>query len=199
MIMVSTLLSPRTLLLATVLLLSTALAQAQTPYGYFGVDLLGSELTEDDGAFHSNFDDRSAGLRINAGYRASQWFGFEGAMQVLGEFDSGESDLRYSAASVAATLYLPLFGPVVEPYARIGGGVMSIEQTSQFRRTNDSKPMGTAGAGVQFNITEEVALRLGVDAYAFETRFGGTQRADGSLDRAEQVLSSAHAGLKVKF
>ncbi|TVP60539.1 MAG: porin family protein [Halomonadaceae bacterium] len=185
--------------MALTLLLTPAMAQAQTPYGYFGVDLLGSELTEDDGAFQDNFDDRSAGLRINAGYRASRLFGFEGALQVLGEFDTGETDLRYSAASVAATLYLPFLGPVVEPYARIGGGIMTVEQTSRFRRSSDSKPMGTAGLGLQFNITEEVALRLGADAYAFETRFGASQRADGSLDRAEQVISTAHAGLKVKF
>jgi len=191
-------------LLAMVLAVAPALAQAELSYVYLGVDMLGSELTEDDGAFGEGADDRSGGLRINAGYRANYWVGVEAALQSLGEFDTGENDVRYGSLSLSAMFYLPLVTRIVEPYARVGGGLMTVEGSFRpdggfYRRARDTKPMGTAGFGLQFNVHEDVALRIGVDGYAFETRIGGRVNDEGELDRADQVISTGHLGLKVMF
>lgn len=189
------------ILLFALMTLTVTPAQAQQtlPYGYFGVDFLGSELTKDDGIFRGGFDERSAGLRINAGYRANTWIGFEGAMQSLGSFQNANVQLSYDALSGVLMVYLPIEGRVFEPYARLGGGLMSIEASSRFRRASDTKPMGTVGAGLQINFNTEVALVLGVDHYTFETRFGGSVDENGSYDHSNQQLDTAHAGLKVKF
>ncbi|MDX1588015.1 MAG: outer membrane beta-barrel protein [Oleiphilaceae bacterium] len=189
-----------TLLLLPLLLLSgPSMAREPLPYGYFGVDLLGSELTRDDGIFQGGFDDRSGGLRVHAGYRHNNWLGFEGAVQSLGSFSNPRVELSYGALSGSLMLYLPIEGRVFEPYARLGAGLMSIEARSAFRYATDTKPVGTLGAGLQVNINDRVAMRLGVDHYSFETRFGGSIREDGSFDHAIQQLDSAHAGVMVKF
>lgn len=181
-----------------------ATAQAELPYSYSFIEPLASQMSEDDGLFQENADDRSGGLRLGLGYRANNWIGAEGAVQSLGRFDTGDREVRYGAMTVSALFYVPIVTRIFEPYARLGGGIASIDgglrRTERgFVRSNDVKPVWAAGAGLQVNFSDGFAVRAGVDRHGLETRIGGREDEDGNLERSDQRIDSAYLGLKFKF
>ncbi len=186
------------------LLFLPALAQAELPYTYSFLEPLASEMTEDDGMFENGSDDRSAGLRAGLGYRANNWVGVEGAVQSLGRFDTGETEVRYGALTVSGLLYVPIVTRTFEPYARVGGGLAGVESGVRrtergFTRSHDTKPVWSVGGGVQVNFSDTFALRVGAERHGLETRVGGRIDEDGNLQRADQRIDSAYLGLKWMF
>lgn len=176
------------------LMLAASPALAEAPYGYWGIDLLGTELRDDDGAFGEDLDDTSASLRLFGGYRANDWLGVEAGLQGLGRYRTNDSRFRYSAATISAMLYLPLATRTVDIYGRIGGGIARVSERGG--SDSDSKPVGTAGLGLQFHVNPQLALRMGADLYVLEPRL---EDEDGESFTAQQEIAAGYLGLSLLF
>ena len=168
-------------------------AQGSDRYGYWGFDLLSTELAEDDGAFGAELDDTSAALRIHGGYRANRWLGIEGALQGLGNYHDNGNRFDYSALTLAGMLYLPV-SRSFEFYARAGGGVGWVRD--QNRRETNNKPIGMVGVGAKAHVSPVLALRGGVDAYAISPRIVD---ADGNAETRDQGIGVGYVGLSFFF
>ena len=108
-------------------LLAPAVASASSPrtYGYFGVDLAGTKITQGADDVVEGFDDESADIRFHGGYRANRWIGIEGGFHGLGRYREGSYRAGYSALMVTGMLYLPVTCSV-DLYGRAGGGVGAV-------------------------------------------------------------------------
>lgn len=189
----------QTLIPALALAMTPALALAEAPRNYFGLDIMSTTFDDDGDAFANDFDDRSAGLRLSRGFNFNQWFGIEGAIQSLGNYDDGNNrELRYRALTFSGVGRIPIAGNL-EAYARLGLGVnhVRIEPDSGSNRT-DTKGLGTAGLGLEYRVSDHFSIRGGVDRYAFEARVdpGG---ATGSEQRVDQAIDTAYIGITRAF
>ena len=189
----------RRLLLSTATAVALALGPSQVlakaPYGYWGFDLMGTELVDDDDAFGKDFDDRSGAVRIHGGYRPNDWIGIEGGLSGLGRYEVNSNRFTYSAATISAMFYLPFATRTVDLYARLGGGVARISDRDR-RSSADIKPVGVAGLGLQFHVNPHLAFRAGADAYVLEPR---VTDVDGERRRARQTIGAGYLGLSVLF
>lgn len=178
------------------ILLMPALAHAGSTerYGYWGLDLLGTEMIRDDDALGAEGDDdSSAALRLHGGYRANRWLGLEGAAQGLGRYHADDNRFDYSALTLSGMLYLPVTR-TFELYARVGAGIGWVRDRD--RRETNSKPLATAGLGTQFHVTPVMAVRAGVDGYALRPRIVD---GDGNADVRDQRLAVAYLGISLLF
>ncbi len=166
---------------------------ATAPYAYWGVDLLGTELVEDDGAFAADLDDTSGSIRIHGGYRANRWLGLEGSIQGLGSYSTGDNRFDYSAATLSGVLYLPVTRRF-EFYARAGAGVGWVRDRD--RRDTNSKPLGTVGLGLQYHLNQQMLVRAGADGYGLSPRIVD---ADGNASTADQGIGVGYVGLSLLF
>ena len=188
----------RTLIPALALATTPALALADTPRNYFGLDMLSATFDDDGGAFASDFDERSAGMRLSRGFNFNHWLGLEAAVQSLGNYDDGnDRELRYRAMTFSGVGRIPVTGNL-EAYGRLGLGVtrVRIEPDNDSNRT-DTKPLGTAGLGLEYRVSDRFSIRGGVDRYGFEARVGaGTT---GSEQRVNQTIDTAYIGITRSF
>ena len=188
----------RTLIPALALAATPALALADAPRNYFGLDLMSATFDDDGGAFANDFDDRSAGMRLSRGFNFNHWFGIEGAFQSLGNYDDGnDRELRYRAMTFSGVGRVPIAGNL-EAYGRLGLGVtrVRIEPDSGSNRT-DTKGLGTAGIGLEYRVSDRFSVRGGVDRYSFEARVG--PGATGSEQRVDQTIDTAYIGVTRSF
>ncbi|MCC5809749.1 MAG: porin family protein [Ectothiorhodospiraceae bacterium] len=184
---------PAVVTVAALLALPMA-GHAHAPYAHWGVDLLGTELVEDDDAFTGAVDDTSGSLRIHGGYRANRWLGLEGSIQGLGSYSTGDDNrFDYSAATLSGVLYLPVTRRF-EFYARAGTGVGWVRDRD--RRDTNAKPIGTVGAGAQYHLTTQMLVRAGADGYAMRPRIVD---GDGNTSTADQRIGVAYVGLSLLF
>ena len=188
----------RTLIPALALAASPALAQADAPRNYFGLDLMSATFDDDGGAFEDDFDDRSAGMRLSRGFNFNHWFGIEGAIQSLGNYDDGdERELRYRAVTFSGVGRVPIAGNL-EGYGRLGLGMsrVRISPDDGSSRT-DNKPLGTVGIGLEYRVSDRFSVRGGVDRYEFEARVG--DGLTGSDQRVDQTIDTAYIGVTRSF
>ncbi len=179
-------------------LLAPAVATASSPwtYGYFGIDLAGTKITQGADDFMEGFDDESADIRFHGGYRANRWVGIEGGFHGLGRYREGSYRAGYSAFIITGMLYLPVTRSA-DLYGRAGGGVAYLSENDRNFSSSSQKAVGMAGLGMQFHINPELALRAGVDLYALEPQIRGPEGA-GS-ERSRQRIGAGYLGLSVLF
>lgn len=168
---------------------------AYPPYGYVGVDMAGTAILEDDGAFGDGFDDESAGVRLYGGYRANDWFGVEIGFHDLGRYRQDDYRVSYSATVLSGVLYLPISN-TFDLYGRLGGGIGRISENDS-RSDSTRKVIGQAGVGAKFHVTPTFALRGGVDVYSMEPQLRGPD--GGSTQTVSQEFGAGYVGVNLLF
>lgn len=108
------------------------------------------------------------------GYRLNDNFGVEGAYTGIGRYRSATQSGKADALSVAAVGYMPL-SDKFELLGKLGlADAIGKSGTGGLENTNRIGPM--VGVGLQYNVSDSVGLRLGVDRYEAAVKDLGVSR-----------------------
>lgn len=114
-------------------------------------------------------DDNSVGFKLFGQYRFNQWFAIEGAYHNIGDFeDESPNDfppntlkLNFNGFSAQGVLYVP--SPVEDFQAFVKAGFYDFDDELSVNSgtTSSSSESGlVAGAGVGFDVSERIGIRL---------------------------------------
>ncbi len=182
--------------LVLVLVPAVSAASGHSSYGYWGIDLLGTKITEGADAFGDDFDDESGGVRFYGGYRVNEWVGVEAGLHDLGRFRQGDFRASYNALVISGMLYAPV-SRSVDLFGRVGGGVARLDERDDGFSVFTRKPIGKAGVGVQIHVNPHLLVRGGVDVYALEPQVRGPGGSEG--ERTSQRIGAGYLGLNFLF
>jgi OOP family OmpA-OmpF porin len=143
-----------------------ALAGAQAAGLYAGGDLSAPDFSSSINGAGGDGGGRSVGGKLYGGYQFTPNFAIEG-----GYFNLGRSkDINGSAKGEG--LYVDGVGSVqLAPQWSAYGSLGVAEARLKTPTGNDSSPALKLGLGVQYDLTKDVALRLGYDRYRFTSAF----------------------------
>jgi OmpA-OmpF porin, OOP family len=106
------------------------------------------------------------------GYRLNDNLGIEGTYTGLGSYENATQSGKADALSVAAVGFVPL-GEKFELYGRLGlAYAMGKSSTGGLSNANRTGP--TYGVGFQYNVSQSVGLRFGIDRYEAAVDQGST-------------------------
>ncbi len=151
------------------LALLAAAAGAHAEGAYVGGALTAPDYRSSINGFGSGDGGRGPGLKLYGGYQFTPNFAVEGGVFDFGRSDdAGNGDVRgrgLYADGVASYEFVPswsVYGSAGLAHARFRTPAGS-----------DSGPALKLGAGVQYDLTKSMALRVGYDRYRFRNVFDG--------------------------
>ena len=167
----------------TIALVAGAAASAQAEGLYLGGSLGTPDYSSTINGAGGSGGGGGLGLKLYGGYQLTPNFAVEG-----GYFDLGHSkDINGTAK--AQGLYVDGVGSVeIAPKWSLLGSVGIADARLRTSTGNDTSPALKLGVGVQYDLTNTTALRLGVARYHFTNAF------DAKPDMGEAML-----GVKVSF
>jgi OOP family OmpA-OmpF porin len=170
-----------------------ATAAAAGGGGYIG-GAFGSTNFEDDGRYFdlgAQLDDQSNGAQIFGGFNFNHFFGIEGTIANLGEFEDTTGTLidSFEVVAVTAIFRTPTVHSPVSFFGKVGLGVIYWEEEDLLYPWMNDEDSGGAlalGFGVTFTPRTEsyLSFRIAFDLYSFvfeEVYLGTTYEYDQSI------------------
>jgi len=157
--------------LALLCLSATAMAAEQKTRGFYIGGSAGVTSFDDDGALNGlNLDDSDTAFGIFAGYKILKYLAVEGRWTSLGNYSvsdnsNNSADIDASAISTHVVGIIPFGASGWELFGQLGLGRLNIDTNCC---GDDNETVGSAGIGVRFYPTTNLAISLQTDAYAFE-------------------------------
>jgi len=175
------------LLLATLLLVSCGIANADAPKsrGLYVGGSAGSVVLDDDGASAGQLEDSDTVVTAFLGYKLFRYLSLEARYSNLGTYSDSIDTLDITAVSINAVAMLPLGSSGWELFAQAGMAQIGVDLNVQGVEDLDDNAV-TAGLGVRWHITQNIALGAEVDAYAWSN---DTIGSDFDLGVATQQLT----------
>ena len=157
------------LLLAVVLLAAFGIANADAPKGkglYLGGSA-GNVVLDDDGSSAGTLlDDSDSVVGVYLGYKFFQYMAIEARYSNLGSYTASILTLDISAVSLNAVGMIPFGSSGWELFGQVGLAEIGIDNNVQGLGDLEDNAV-TAGIGVRWHITQNIALGAQVDAYAW--------------------------------
>jgi len=147
---------------------STAYAAEPKQRGFYIGGSAGVSEIDDDGAFNALiFDDSDTAFALFGGYKILKYLAVEGRLTSFGTFSVSDGfsteEVDVSSYSVHAVGMIPFGTSGWELFGQLGLGSIDIDCDGCSDET-----VGSAGIGIRFYPTTNLAISLQVDAYAWE-------------------------------
>ena len=170
---------------------STAYAAEPKQRGFYIGGSAGVSELDDDGAFNALiFDDSDTAFALFGGYKILKYLAVEARLTSFGTFSISDGfsteEVDVSSYSVHAVGMIPFGTSGWELFGQLGLGSIDIDCDGCSDET-----VGSAGIGIRFYPTTNLAISLQVDAYAWEEDALGT-----TLDLA---ASASQIGIQYIF
>jgi hypothetical protein len=155
-------------IVAMAFLASPAFSAPPTNCGFFVGGAFGTSEFDDDGAFSwLRFDDSDTSFGVFAGYKFFRYFAVEARYGDLGTYSISDGfateTFDVSVVSAHAVGIIPFGQTGWELYGQLGVGQVDLKCAGCSDETAAS-----AGLGVRFSPTRQLAIGVQVDAYAWE-------------------------------
>lgn len=155
-------------IVAATILSGPAFAAPPKERGFFLGGTIGSATFDDDGAFAwYELDDSDTSLTLFAGYKFIPYFGIEARIGDLGTYSISNGlfteSVKVTSLSLHAVGLIPFGLSGWELYGQLGLGTVDFDCSGCSDETAAS-----AGIGIRYSFTRQVALGVQVDAYAWE-------------------------------
>ena len=180
------------LLAATCCCLSSAgFAAEQKATGFYIGGSAGVTELDDDGAFNGlDFDDTDSAFALFGGYKILKYLAVEARYTDFGDYSVSNGSMSESVdlSSISGHVegIIPFSTSGWELFGQLGFGRMSIDCDGCSDET-----VGSAGIGVRFYPTANLAISLQTDAYAWEE--------DDSFDTYDFAVVATQFGIQYIF